>query len=446
MSFLKNLKYGYSAEYLIISPQKITLALMNTLIILKVLELGGGAIAVSIVASFNILSTLLISTIIPKLLTDNIRVSKTLIVSYLMMIISTLSVSSDDLNIVYISALLIFLSAQAIYYSVYLSIGLNGYRDKSVFLSRLETIGGFSWILGLILGVTMTSYFSLDTISIIISILSMVGFVYSIYYGKHYIEKYYSSDNMVGFAVHHTSIKSIISYVNPAKATKYIKNSLSTRVRWLITTMFLIQLSISIAFTHLIPYVTLEGFSYSEIFLLSLFSSTAAALTYGEAGRRYDGKHSFTKAIVYRLLVYSIFILTMGLGLSTNNILGFASNIFLFTLIGFSWGFLYINMASIILGLDRRSMSYVNLFGGVGNIIGIYVSGLLFTNISYAEQIAFSGLILLLPLYIIWREHILTPNHHTHFIRFSIAIHNICIANQVYSIRRRTSLNNRILS
>lgn len=428
--------YKYLSEYLAISPQKIILALMNTIIILKILKLGGGAFGVSVAASFNILSSIFIGAIAPRYLVNYDRIRKTLMVSYLIVGLFTFIVSLNDLLLVYISALFIFLSTQIIYYDVYLSINLNGYRDKSIFLSKLETVGGVSWIIGLILGVILTLYLNLNVISRITSFLSITGIICSIYYAKYHYRIYHHPDTVRRFYDIIVFLKSMISYSNPYKIYTQAKKIFSSRTIGLAMMMILIQLSISIAFTHLIPYIVSRGFSYSKIFILSLFSSTAAAFTYSEAGRRYKGKHSLMEAIIYRFLVYMFFIIDILIGIVTNSIYGFVFIACLFILIGVSWGFLYINLGSIVLGLDRKNMSYVNLSGGIGSIIGAYISGFLFSTTSYAIQIAISSIILLFSLYISWKYNIFRLKS-TSLIRLSIPIHNISIANQVYFIRRR---------
>lgn len=419
-------------EYSVISPQKISLAIINTVIILRVLELGGSSLSVSIILSLDIFSTLFISTLAPKILNSYKKIKFSLVLFYIVMSLSIFLMHISNLSILYISSAILFLSSQIIYYATYMSINLNGYRDKSIFLSKLAMIGGFSWIGGLIIGSLFTSFLDLSYIIKIVSFIPLIGFLYSLF--NLHKERFLSTRTVSIFKKDLNKkviLKSSLPTMNSIKVFTNIRRIFPVRIKYLLLTVLLTQLSISFAFTHLIPYVIVEGFTYSEVFILSLFSSILSSFTYLKAGNEYRGRSSLIKAMGYRLLAYITFITLIISGLLFYNVYGFVFNAIIFILIGISWGYLYINLSSIILHLNKRDMSYANLVGGIGNIIGVFLSGMLFLNIPYQIQLSFSAIILSIAILIVMKKPILR-NKKIPIIPISIIIQSVSRANETY--------------
>ncbi len=379
-----------SKYFILVSPQKISLAILNTLIILRALELGFGPIGISYITMSSILSYLFVGFISPRFIYRRDFIRYSLQTAYLTLSLSSIMLAVDNRWTLIISSIAVFASSYIIYYTIYVSIKNNGVRDKASYISRFETIGGFSWLTGLVGGLILTSIFSLKMIPILISIIPFIGLMYSFhYYGvpsyNGGLRKSFKIPLRLLFVLRSLPIHS------PVKTIRNAVQDISVSLKYFMASVFLIQLSISLAFTHLIPYVSSIGFTASEIFLLVVFSSMSSALSYGFVGRRFRGRASLLEALCIRILVYISFITVLSTGLGA--FLGVYKIIFyipLFMFMGVSWAFISINLSSILLNLKPKDISRVNLFSGLGSISGILLSGLLFTLVPYPLQIFIS--------------------------------------------------------
>jgi len=390
--FLRRFHEGIktSKYFILVSPQKITLAILNTLIILRALELGFGPIGISYITMSSILSYLLVSFVSPRLIYRKDLVRYSLQAAYLALSTSSIMLAIDNRLMLLGSSIAVFTSSYIIYYTIYVSIKNNGVRDKASYISRFETIGGFSWLTGLILGLILTSLFSLRMIPILISIIPFIGLLYSFYY---YGVPSYNGGLRKTIRIPVRILFSLRSLPihSPVKTIRNAVSDVSVSLKYFMLSVFLIQVSISLAFTHLIPYVKSLGFAASQVYLLVVFSSVSSTLSYGFVGRRFRGRNSLLEALGIRILVYLSFIAVLSTGLGA--FLGVYSVLLyipLFMFMGVSWAFISINLSSILLNLKPRQISKVNLAGGVGSVTGILLSGYLFTLIPYPIQILVS--------------------------------------------------------
>lgn len=404
---MKSIFNFHYKEGILISSQKIVFSLVNTLIILKILSLGGEALGAAIAISINILSNLLISTISPLLYTNPNRIKIGFLVPYLVMGLSVFSLAYTQLPILYIPALLIYLAGYSIYYSAYFSIRLENDQAISLKLSKLEKIGGFSWIIGLLIGAISTIFLDIDNTIIITSIFPFIGFTTSVYLMKASYLK--TSDK----------IHENLCYDTLKKENNLFNYKIHSKTRELFLVNFLIQFSNALASTQLIPYLAINGYSLSEIFLFSLVSSCTATITYEKAGKKFDGVFSILKAIQFRILVFLILMIILALKLS--NILFYIAILGLsFALLGRSWAYLYINLNSFIINLKSKEISYINLAGSLGNIIGIYISSYLLLYFSYPLELLTSILTMSIPFLLIYSKSNTGIRRHIPIPRFGI--------------------------
>jgi hypothetical protein len=276
----------------------------------------------------------------------------------------------------------IYLTGYLIYFSTYFSIKLdsNG-REISIKISNLEKMGGFSWILGLAIGLISTMFVDIDTAILITSIFPFIGFIISIYLLQtNYI--HLSNNDEKNFELNG------VSYNSNEGTNLPIKN--------LLLTLFFISFSNALASTQLVPYLALEGFSASTIFLFSLLSSSSAALTYEKAGKEFNGISSVIKAIRFRALVF-LFLAIISVIKICGSLLYITIVGISFIFLGRSWAYLYIDTNSLVLKLERKKISYTNLISSLGNIFGIYLSGILLSFFSYPFEILVSLLAMSIP-------------------------------------------------
>ena len=421
----KLLKSRY--EYIVIVPQKITLAILNTLIILKVLWLEGGPCGVGIIMSLNIFSILFTSFSIRFLSNINI-IKKFLFSSHIVLIIAILFALSDSILSLYLSSLMIFMSGYSIYYSIYSMINSIGYKTKSIELSRFEKIGGLAWILGLLLGVLLTLSLPINYIFLIVSIFPLTG----IYLTKRIFNNYYVRRNYIDFdgepeASEEINIFNFSFSLNAMKDWMLHNIYVINKVSKIIVILTIIQFSTALASTQLTPYILSLGYSPSHVYVLSLASSLISTFTYEKAGTEFNGRESLLRAMSYRILTYAFFIILIVTNYVYTYAIGYFSLLAVYILMGFSWAYTYININSILIELNKKELSVVNLIGYLGFILGALLSSIIILYASFTMTLILSLLTLLIEsAYILYdkinfRRNIFNP------VRINVLIHNIHI-------------------
>ena len=426
-----------SKYFILVSPQKTALAILNTLVILRALELGFGPLGISYITMFNIISYLLVSYVSPMLIYRRDFTRYSLQVSYLALTLASILLSIDSKLVLMTSSIIIFTSSYLIYYTIYVSIKGNGVRDKASYISRFETIGGVSWVIGLLTGFLLTSLFSLRIVPMIVFLIPLTGLVYSLhYYGVPSYNGGLKRSLKIPIKLRYT-FRSLLFH-SPVKIIRGNVLGVSLSLKYFMLSVFLIQFSISTAFTHLIPYISSEGFYANQVFLLVLFSSFTATFSYGFVGRRFRGRDSLVEALSIRILVYisfaAVFISVFGLA---DVLYKFVSYIPLFILMGFSWAYITINLSSILLSLKPIEISKVNLIGGLGSISGILVSGYLYMTIAYPMQILFSGLVMGVSLGIVLSKPVIERSRVPFVVKNSYVVSVVHRNNLYHGVRRR---------
>ena len=123
--------------------------------------------------------------------------------------------------------------------------------------------------------------------------------------------------------------------------------------------------------------------------MFSLLSSSAAALTYEKAGKEFNGVSSIIKAVSFRILAFLFLVIILVAKICEPELYMIIISLS-FIFLGRSWAYLYINMNSIVLKLERKTMSYTDLTSNIGNIFGIFLSSYLLSLVSYPIEILVS--------------------------------------------------------
>ena len=288
-----------------IIPIKLVSAVSTTLVILLTISLGGGATEVGYVVSLtfigNLIGALLWSRVIPR---KGSYVAG-IILGYLLLSIVMSLLIIREIYVIYLASFTISILTNLIYFSLLYHVVdiLSDEKDRGV--GRLETIGGWSWVAGLIFGAVTIDTLDLTTLvtilsgilfsSIIISIIVLVtglkekikemveeeeGLLPLLDKG---IEKIVDMEERLPDIIY-SGIHVIYGgalFFSPA----YLHVKIPSRERILhymgILMMFL---SFGIVYTQLIKNIKDIGFSDSAIYFFSLLGSIFSALTYSRAG------------------------------------------------------------------------------------------------------------------------------------------------------------------
>jgi hypothetical protein len=353
------------------------LAILNTLIIIRALELGFSHLWISIIYFINAFSMIVISTYLPKYRDLSSLYGHLPHISYGILFISTLVLAVGD-KIVFLGGVVsTFVFSYVIYYLIYLSIRSNGYINKSRYVSRFETLGGLAWALGLVLGFLISFYIDTQSMFRLVSLIPLSGLVLSFKYFHFYGNR--ASLSVFGLLpnMFFSRFKIYFSRCSISPVSRFRGIWVSREFLYVV---FLVNLSISFFYTRLIPYEYSLGFPKELIFSMVLVSSTTSLLSYNYHGDNFRGKSSFIDSLLFRAFTYFFFIVVFFMSYESSLYTYFLHLAF-FMFLGFSGSYISINLSSIILRFREREISVINLFSGMGSLFGILLSGL-FSDIS----------------------------------------------------------------
>lgn len=391
-----------------IIPQKLIMAVLSTLLILRLIELGGASMEISLLTVVIIVSGLLSSSFLPQFISKTMNTNLLIVISYLGLAIASYMVSVDSISLIYISAMMANVSAQTVYYVIYLDIHNSMDSERSVGLSRLETIGGATWVFGLIFATYLSLLYPLYKIGPYTASIAIIALMVLLINNPKRINGKVSRLSGKAMIIPHIH-KSALAPLNWSHKMVHIKKGLlSKKTRYLFVSLLGIQFALSFALTHFIPYLKALGYDDSHIFLLTVISSIASASTYSRAGKKFDGQNSLFTSLILRIVVY--YLILMGIAfMGTSLIQNYVFLLILFLLIGISWAYIYIDLSSIIIGLSPLGISYSSFISGIGSVLGAVASGLIYGYLGYSLQPALSIIILLGISYLLMTRRIIVP-------------------------------------
>ena len=385
-------------SYFSIAPIKMALSILSITMIVRVVDLGGYGYGVSALFFLNIFAALAAGYLSPYFSGLSIRWRDFLIKVFVVTgFLSLYSQVRGDLTIVLLSGLALLYTLNMFIYIMYVDIGGAGFRDKWNALSRLESIGGFYWLLGIGLGLFISFVLGYEWNYFVVSLL-LLAFLF--------MKKSFNAPSRG-------------AVVNVSRARR-------NRHRYLLMEVFMVNFGLSIAYTQLIPYLSGLGAFDWEIYGLSLLASFVSLLTYSYVGDTFRGVDSLFKGVYYRILTYGL--LLGVILLSGSYILLFSPIVFI--LMGFSWGYISISLGSYILMYRSKELSRLYLASGLGGGLGAIMSGWVVSMYSYYVTLVISigvllvsGLILRrIRIYptrdvLVYRIHVVEHTHHRAVVR-----------------------------
>lgn len=370
--------FRYAVEsrksYFSIAPIKLSLSILSITMIVRVIELGGGGLGVSMLFLLSILSSLLagyISPILGGLHRGYGWVKRGMVIISLLMLYIHVR---GDIIITLFSAFVLQLVLNIFVYLMYVDIGGSFFRDKWSYLSRLESVGGFYWVLGLGIGL-LVSYF--------------IGYLWN-----------YALVSIFILAYLHLGR----SHIRITASSRGLENGVSRfRYRYFLLDVFLINFGLSLSYTQIFPYLSGLGASGWVVYALSFLASLTSMFTYSFVGDNFKGVESLNRGIVIRISAYlSLFIMVL-----LGSLITLYLSPFIFILLGFSWAYITISLNSYMLMYRERNLSRLYVAGGLGGGLGSILSGYITLYAGYVSLFVISIALLSVSMYLVRRIRIL---------------------------------------
>lgn len=359
-------RYAFRSRdsYFSIAPIKTALSILSITMVVRVVELGGYGLGVSGLFFMNIFAILSAGYLAPYIgrLAGKHR-------DYLVRILVLVGLLSlyyqvrGDLALTLLSAFLLLFTLNIFIYMMYVDVGGNYFRDKWSLLSRLESIGGFYWSVGLGLGIFISFLLGYEWNYMIVSLL------------------------LLSLLTMRRSVSGVSLSSNGVARSRVRRQ----RHKYLLVEVFMINFGVFVAYTQLIPYLSNIGVLDWEIYGLSFLASTISLLTYNYVGSNFRGVSSLSRGVYCRLGTYTMILFIILFNASS--LLYFAPLIYV--LLGYSWGYITISLGSYILMYRDRDLSMLYLVSGLGGGLGAIISGFFVTIYSYSITLTVSMVSLL---------------------------------------------------
>ena len=359
-------RYAFRSRdsYFSIAPVKTALSILSITMIVRVIELGGYGFGVSGLFFINIFAALSAGYLSPYIGRLDVRNRDHLIkVLVVVGLFSLYFQVRGDLLLTLLSAFILLFTLNVFIYTMYVDVGGNYFRDKWSSLSRLESIGGFYWVVGLGLGIIISFVLGYKWNYMVVSML------------------------ILSFLFLRKSFGGVVSSSSGVVRSRVRRQ----RHKYLLAEVFMINFGVSIAYTQLIPYLSNIGVLDWEVYALSFLASMVSLLTYNYVGSNFRGVSSLTRGVYYRLGTYLMILFIVLVNAST--LLYFAPLVYI--LLGYSWGYISISLGSYILMYRDRDLSRLYLASGLGGGLGAIMSGWFVTLYSYSFTLVISLFFLL---------------------------------------------------
>jgi len=385
-------KYAVSSRdsYFSIVPVKLVLSVLSVTIVVRVIELGGNGYGVSALFFISVFSSLLAGYISPFFSRFGYRLTRVIKSLVLIGLFSIYIQLRGGLFATLLSSFILFFILNLLLYLVYVDVGSGFFRDKWSYLSRLESVGGFYWVVGLGLGLFLSFIFGY----LWNYALASIFLVFYLFLG--------SSSNRFG--------------VESRREAVYGVRRL--RLKYLLIDVFLINFGLSLAYTQIFPYLSSLGALDWYIYALSFIASLGSLFTYAYVGDHFKGVGSLYRGLLVRLGAY---ISLLGL-IVFGGIYPLYASPFIFILIGYSWAYITISLGSYILMYKDKYLSKLYLASGLGGGLGALASGLAVVFLGYDFVLLFSIGVLILSIFLVRRFRIY-PASRAVFLRMVVVEH-----------------------
>ena len=388
-------------SYFSIVPVKLALSILSVTMIVRVIELDSRGLGVSLLFLISIISTLLAGYLSPYL--GGLGRGYGWVVRGLVLLgLSMLYIHvRGGFIAVLLSAFVLLLVLNIFIYLVYVDIGGHFFRDKWSYLSRLESVGGFYWMVGLGVGLLMSFSVGYMWNYALVSILLLT---YPLLVGRR-------------LAV-------------PGSSRRLGSGVSRFRYKYFLLDVFLINFGLSLSYTQVFPYLSSLGADGWIVYALSFLASLISMFTYSFVGDHFRGVESLNKGLFIRISAYmALFVLVMF-----GSILTLYLSPIVFILFGFSWAYITISLNSYMLMYRDRNLSRLYIAGGFGGGLGSIISGVLISYTGYMALLLVSTGFLALSMYLVRRIRLL-PTSPAVFLRMAVV--------EQVRLRARTGIRNR---
>lgn len=400
-----------------ISPLKLVGAVATTLVILIAINLGGTSREVGLVVGLSFLGNLIGVIIWPNLMAKRGNYIGGIISGYLLLSISVALLATEALSNIFISSFLITFFTNLIYFSLLYFLIDNYGDDVEEVVGTLESIGGWSWVAGLLFGVYASNTLPLRILISILAATLLIAVVISIILLvtgiKERIKTMVEEEEGV-LPLHDKEIEKVIDFEERVPSILFsgihvifggslFYSPVYLRIKDIGKDRLMLYLGIALIFisfgnvyTQLIKHIKDIGYPDSIIYLLTLLGSILSALTYLKAGDKSNPLKKFVEAGSLRVLAF--------LAITLITLITYPFQIIALALFyifsGYTWAYLIVNLNLYALKHGKSETGFTNFFSNIGLLIGAISSGLIIQLIDFELLYIISGLLLSIGLLI----------------------------------------------
>jgi MFS family permease len=399
-----------------IIPFKIVSAIFSTLVILVTISIGGNAREVSLVVTTLTIGSLLGSIFFGSIVFRTNKRISFFTLGFLGLIFSNfLLFFTKDFLLILIGAFSFSFLTSSIFFAAYALIS-DKYKNVNRAIGRFEEVGGWGYVIGLIIGFFITSFLGLEQIFFVLGIFSIASLFYVFWIFKRRILLKLAQtllkdfgiltwvEKGVEFAIKGEEMiaeKTLTSLHHIVKGSfipsfHIIRVELPRKNLLLHLTFLLFFISLGLVYSQVITLMKEKGITDSLVFGFSLISSTLSAAFYSKAGSVKKPENIITKMLVLRALMFLMLIISVFL-------FGISFMIFLFIfffLDGYSWSYIVIPSNSLILRKLKKEIGINNFFRSLGYIIGSFLSGILIFYSGFIMNFSIAIVILIISIFL----------------------------------------------
>ncbi len=400
-----------------IIPFKVINAIFSVLIFLLAFEISKGSVEIGLTALFYSLGNMISSIYWGRkafLIRNKIKL---VLIGYLGLIASLyFSYLASVIYYVYISALLFGLFSNAIYFSLLSLITKRQRKRIPKLIGKFESVGGWAWIVGLIIGFVLRSVIDIRTFFGLMIAMTLFGMVYSIYVirksvikklvrklGKEGLLPIIEESTQLLQAQEERAFKKIVWFSQAVRYQwpnfKFITPRISRKNIKLHFAFFVLFLAFGLVYPQYITLLKEKKLDDSLVFALTTISSLLSAIYYKHAGTIKKVKNTLWHAIASRSILYILLIASLF----------FYDIPFLFLMVffqvvdGISWAFIAIPSNSWIMKKSKKMLGVNNFYRVLGYMLGSLASGYLVSSIGFWFNFASAALIVLISATLISR-------------------------------------------
>ncbi len=272
-------------------------------------------------------------------------------------------------------------------------------EDWDYGVGKFNQIGGWGWVVGLVLGLILSTKLTIRDLFVIFSLVNMP----SVFMAAKWIEEAPIRIRRGRFKVYVNMVVEKFKYLPnllihiPKLNKKLIGAFITLKYFYLANIMFYTG---SLMFFSQFPvYLSQKGLNSRYVYLLSVFNSAVAAYMYTRAGaatQRVGATRTFVRALLLRVVSILIFVSALFLDGPIFVILAAIS----LALVGYTWAYISISAVSIISKAAKENnrgsmMGSYNLVASLGSIGGSLAGGVLVTQFGFLVDFIFAAIVVL---------------------------------------------------